>query len=92
MPIENVRHLFEITPDITYLNCANMAPHLKSQAGPRRERPAAASFRAMEGWAQRSRTDHRDVTCPREARGPVLGLVKFRDGWPGSSQALRAQH
>lgn len=30
MPIENVRHLFAIPQDITYLNCANMAPQLKS--------------------------------------------------------------
>ncbi len=30
MVIENVRHLFEIPQDITYLNCANMAPQLKS--------------------------------------------------------------
>jgi selenocysteine lyase/cysteine desulfurase len=30
MLIENVRRLFEIPKDITYLNCANMAPQLKS--------------------------------------------------------------
>lgn len=29
MRIENVRDLFEIPKDITYLNCANMAPQLK---------------------------------------------------------------
>jgi selenocysteine lyase/cysteine desulfurase len=30
MLIENAGHLFEIPDDITYLNCANMAPQLKS--------------------------------------------------------------
>src|SRR5215467_3070105 len=30
MLIENARHLFEISEDVTYLNCANMAPQLKS--------------------------------------------------------------
>lgn len=30
MLIENARHLFEIPEDVTYLNCANMAPQLKS--------------------------------------------------------------
>jgi selenocysteine lyase/cysteine desulfurase len=30
MFIENARHLFEIPEDVTYLNCANMAPQLKS--------------------------------------------------------------
>src|SRR5215469_15946943 len=35
MLIENARNLFEIPKDVTYLNCANMAPQLKSvtQAG-----------------------------------------------------------
>jgi kynureninase len=28
--IKNVRNLFEIPEDVTYLNCANMAPQLKS--------------------------------------------------------------
>jgi selenocysteine lyase/cysteine desulfurase len=30
MPIQNARDLFEIPEDVTYLNCANMAPQLKS--------------------------------------------------------------
>lgn len=30
MLIENARNLFEIPKDVTYLNCANMAPQLKS--------------------------------------------------------------
>jgi selenocysteine lyase/cysteine desulfurase len=30
MRIENARHLFEIPDDVTYLNCANMAPQLQS--------------------------------------------------------------
>jgi selenocysteine lyase/cysteine desulfurase len=30
MLIENARHLFEIPEDVTYLNCANMAPQPKS--------------------------------------------------------------
>jgi hypothetical protein len=30
MLIENAGHLFEIPEDVTYLNCANMAPQLKS--------------------------------------------------------------
>jgi selenocysteine lyase/cysteine desulfurase len=30
MLIENASHLFEIPEDVTYLNCANMAPQLKS--------------------------------------------------------------
>lgn len=29
MSIRNVRDLFEIPQDVTYLNCANMAPQLK---------------------------------------------------------------
>ena len=30
MPIENARDLFQIPKDVTYLNCANMAPQLKA--------------------------------------------------------------
>ena len=47
MLIENARELFEISKDVTYLNCANMAPQLKTvtEAGLRAVRAKASPWK-----------------------------------------------
>src|SRR5947207_8060463 len=78
MLIENAHDLFEIPKDVTYLNCANMAPQLKAvtEAGLRAVRAKESPWRLTPPeWFSGAETLRALAACLLHVEADAIALV-----------------